>query len=896
MLQRHASVSHPNLQPIDLETAGDAWLVYSPIADGKPCAVDGSPRASSTVCHWGALWAEALGRLHDAGLVHGQPSIHRLWSDADRSPDDSSVPMLLRDPSGASTASERWLDEQTVPEHQPPELASRTSPTPASDFYSLGRMLFQLLEGRSSWEEAEVDENGLPSKIGEAVGEGAAGDPLLRVIGFAMATDPSQRIADAQTFAKALRAAQQSYEGTEKPNDDKASMASNAESETSTARPNASTTKSTSVPEPKDVAKPSAEPKSKVPAPTPQPPTHQTPAPEPLPPQRTVVRRSRKRSFVGPIILAAMGLVVLGQLVYLAVADPGPRVVMRERERPPFPDRIPSVRSSSARAPSARTPSERRPSVDPSQGTGPGDQTGTGDTATLSADASEGSRNSTVPKFEIVDDARLLFAPPAPTDADEAASPPIVSLMPPGPSILVSLRPQAWFDATKSDVVVSAMQQEWGPWIESFADFSGVTVDQIDRLAVGFYPGRGGFPQVAYSLRLREPVEIETLNSNWEANEQNPVGSSKIRAFRTDNFSYLAWVGDDPPTTQNLFIGNETQSDELLESMGIDQESSAEQDVALDTEPGMAITMRRLWRDLRGDADLCVVLQPNFLFADGRSILENSVPAFEPSLRRILVPDVAAAAWSVHSNDQTYFWESRMLPAGRMTEAALLRRLETEFRKWPSLAESFLADLSLDQSWAGLVKRLPVMVEFAVGQTRFGISDSAVTINQYLPQQAAAQIGVAGLLAANAPSAAVGLVASVEMSTDEILAQPITLAFNQESLKAAMAAVQDEMAKSLPKGVPAPEIILMGGDLQKNGITQNQQIRNFDLAAAPLRQVLTELVRQANSDKTATSSHDPKQMLVWIVDSSGELPVIRITTRDASVDRYDLPDEFQPQS
>ena len=89
----------------------------------------------------------------------------------------------------------------------------------------------------------------------------------------------------------------------------------------------------------------------------------------------------------------------------------------------------------------------------------------------------------------------------------------------------------------------------------------------------------------------------------------------------------------------------------------------------------------------------------------------------------------------------------------------------------------------------------------------------------------------------------------------------------------------------------------MGSDLKQMGITQNQQIRDFTRTDMPLRAVLTDLVRGANTDKTATGADDPKQALVWALDMEAEVPggiEILVTTRPAAEqNKYRLPVEFE---
>ena len=135
------------------------------------------------------------------------------------------------------------------------------------------------------------------------------------------------------------------------------------------------------------------------------------------------------------------------------------------------------------------------------------------------------------------------------------------------------------------------------------------------------------------------------------------------------------------------------------------------------------------------------------------------------------------------------------------------------------------------------------------------------------------------------------------LTVDEMLDRPMSISFVQLSLQFAIDAVGEEFASGLPDGTKMPTMKIIGGDLQLNGITQNQQIRGFEENNLPLRDVLTKIVRGANPDKTATGPDDPKQALIWVVNPVGKSPAeteILITTRDAAKKKdYVLPKEFQ---
>ena len=84
------------------------------------------------------------------------------------------------------------------------------------------------------------------------------------------------------------------------------------------------------------------------------------------------------------------------------------------------------------------------------------------------------------------------------------------------------------------------------------------------------------------------------------------------------------------------------------------------------------------------------------------------------------------------------------------------------------------------------------------------------------------------------------------------------------------------------------QIKIIGGDLQKEGITRNQQIRDFDAQATPVRDILTQLVRKANPVTTVTSPDEVDQKLVWLIGpdpDDASKKIVLITTRSAAAEK-----------
>jgi hypothetical protein len=90
------------------------------------------------------------------------------------------------------------------------------------------------------------------------------------------------------------------------------------------------------------------------------------------------------------------------------------------------------------------------------------------------------------------------------------------------------------------------------------------------------------------------------------------------------------------------------------------------------------------------------------------------------------------------------------------------------------------------------------------------------------------------------------------------------------------------------------EIIIRGADLQADGITKNQSL-TLDLENRPAAEILVEILRRANPDKSAAGPADTRQKLVYVIGpkSPGGPEAVLITTRARAAERREtLPDVF----
>ncbi len=219
-LVAHAAIAKPTLQGFESEAEATSTLVFSPLPSGRSLQDVIGERGSLSpkeTCQIGIDVADALEALHARPLMHGSVHPNRVWMT------ESGEAILLRDPSGppqtpidqARTAVGgdplAWLDPLDAPEaYAAPEFANDEQVcNQSTDLYALGCLLFRLAAGRVPYEGNSIQEtvaahaSETPPELAAAIEQGESGDPLYRVIAFAMAKNPAARFATAPQLAGA---------------------------------------------------------------------------------------------------------------------------------------------------------------------------------------------------------------------------------------------------------------------------------------------------------------------------------------------------------------------------------------------------------------------------------------------------------------------------------------------------------------------------------------------------------------------------------------------------------------------------------------------------------------------------------------------------------------------
>ena len=306
--------------------------------------------------------------------------------------------------------------------------------------------------------------------------------------------------------------------------------------------------------------------------------------------------------------------------------------------------------------------------------------------------------------------------------------------------------------------------------------------------------------------------------------------------------------------------------------------------------PPLRREIESLFATSDSDRHATIIVAPSFLFSDGRKMWQGSVAGLRDPLFALLPDATRGAALSLHAGEE-FFAELRLVPTLDVRPQRFAEQLADSVAAWPVLVEREIAQVTTSPYSAAVVARLPAMLRVVGRYQRMGEDDSQSLLRVYLPAPAGHNLLMAGeLLLAERMGrdpTVEGAVAGANgpVSLSQRLAQRTSLSFTRDTLETAVGLLASEIGA---------DIVILGGDLQLDGITKNQSF-GLDEQDKPASEILVAILRLANPDKTASGPADPKQKLVYAIrpdPGTGE-PSIVVTTRAQAEKRGEtLPSVF----
>lgn len=469
---------------------------------------------------------------------------------------------------------------------------------------------------------------------------------------------------------------------------------------------------------------------------------------------------------------------------------------------------------------------------------------------------------------EVVDDdGRSLWA--SPTNGVSIS----IDYTPPGAQFFLFARISDLLATSDGATAVRALGPEFETVCKRFEDSTQISLEQISSILISFVSQDTTKPVPSLVVELDEPTRASVLAACRV--EETPTGATGALG------PWRVYFPHD-------HLGTLVLSTPQLMSAILEQPM-----------PLMRRDLERLKNVTDQERSLTMLFAPSFLAADGKAMLSGRFERLRDQILSFLGERTQAATLSINLADSLYVelrWLTQVEEIPRQVAADRRRQMES----FPELVNEFLGRMVIDSHWQPLAVRFPLMIHFLVQQTRFGVVDETAMMNAVLPPQAAHNLVLASELALTSrahdrheteghidlPQAAqVDLSTLLNLQMEEFFVA-------QQSMETAFDDLA-ELVRQSPNGQRFA-IRIEGAEIQRDGITRNQQIKDIRLQQPSVREILNALVVRANPIVTPGLS-DPAQKLVWVpvpANIGHELGVL-ITTRQAALQKgYKLPSEF----
>jgi hypothetical protein len=467
---------------------------------------------------------------------------------------------------------------------------------------------------------------------------------------------------------------------------------------------------------------------------------------------------------------------------------------------------------------------------------------------------------------QVVDDpdGQLLWASPT------EGSPIPISFTPAGAQCLLHFRPALFASHPESEKVLASL----GPWGEAalaaLRDLMLADLNLIEHATIAILVDDDGRIEVS-------AVAGSALGGPWDdarIAERLPTAQKKEYASQTyfvadDRACYLT----DAAAKGSFLVACPAH---LVEEL-IDAE---------DQPPMLPRDLESLHATSDADRMATIIASPHFFDAAGSDVLTGDAAPLREALAALVDDRASAVAISAHWNEN-FFIELRAAPALNVPPRSLAATLQQRVDELPDTID----DVILAQAWPSygrkVLARFPGMLRHLAANTRRGDADKQALLRAYLPAVAGHNLLMGAellLTQRNASSPAGEAEAPKELTLNERLERPTTVSFAKETLQRALELLAEEIDA---------EIKIEGNELRAEGITQNQTLA-IDLHDRPAREILTEILRRANPDRTAENAADSRQKLVYVVEDGDAAPGrMIVTTRAAALRRgLALPADF----
>jgi len=477
----------------------------------------------------------------------------------------------------------------------------------------------------------------------------------------------------------------------------------------------------------------------------------------------------------------------------------------------------------------------------------------------------------------VADDGSSLWASPT------TGKPVSYRGVPPEAQLFLIIRPADMLAAPEGGRVLEALGPTFAAQRGAWEKAAGVTLKEIELLVVSLHNNDAKFPRASFVVKTQSPIAREQLLAKWG----NPAAvPEKSQTYYTGG-GWAYYLSAAPEDERTFSMGEARDIKEVAAVGG--------------GPPVWSREIERLRRATDDQRHFTLLFYPQFLFNDdGEPLFAGERARVRKPLEWLLGENLQAAAVSGQFGE-TFYFELRMLSSLDKEPLQLASELKGRLNQIPASLEDYFVMLNPPPYWRKLANRYPGMVRDLHGQMRIGVENGQAVANSVMPGAAAHNLVLGGeLLVATTPGAAATVAtnnppAAGPKTIEEALQLKTSYSFDNQSLEFAMRDLAADVVANLKGASFEFGIKIIGPDLQSDGITRNQSIRDFKQENQTVADILTALVLKANPIP-GKSAADKDQKLLWVVGPDPENATKRlvlITTRAAAANKkYTLPAPF----
>ena len=459
------------------------------------------------------------------------------------------------------------------------------------------------------------------------------------------------------------------------------------------------------------------------------------------------------------------------------------------------------------------------------------------------------------------------------------------SSVPAAPKIAISIR-RADLDSVDGErLLLRAFGMKLNDRLTELEQQLGVPTAEMEQLLITFHSNDALTYDTFAKVTLREPQPAQSLKKAWL--DLTEVEHQDNSYFQHDSNRCFVLTADENGMVSQFAMATEWLIKESIESEGSDLTFGA---------------MRRMVSTSDRNRHLNAIALRSGLFNDeGQKLMGPSLATFNRQLSLAMDERLRAVSASVHLDEGT-FAELRFDATADLASTDLRDDINGVIGSLESYAEQFAARLSDAPFWNQVRDRMVMIGADLSKNTRCDIEDRQVICNGWFAPPAAHNwVASTELLLTfgKSPTNEKSQAGSrrVPASLVELLETPRDLSVNTSpDLIVLLNNLQEEIIDDYGQLPFTFEIRLMGNDLSKEGITQNQRPADFVMQQRSLADILTEIMVKANPDKNISGPDDENCKMVWVVapdPQNQENEVILITTRAAAeANSHQLPAAF----